>query len=334
MRTSLRRGVSTVAVLAASAVGLTACGLPEQIGNLGNAGQSGAEVQPGKEVPEEIELSGTTTSGLQGSKTSGKGKQQGGYRGQVVVGLTDDGKLVKFGTGSPGRVRKIGQVQGLSGDTSLVGIDYRVQDRKLYGVGDQGGIYTLSTSSARATKVSQLSVALSGNAFGVDFNPAANRLRVVSDTGQNLRHNIDDPNGAPAAGTTATDGTLTIPPATTPAAGITGVAYSNNDLDANTATSLFDLDTMLDQIEIQSPANAGTLAPTGKLGVDAIGDVGYDIFSSVGRDGRTSGNAGYATINTGNGAAFYQVGLLAGKATRVGAFPRNRQVVDIALPLG
>jgi hypothetical protein len=34
--------------------------------------------------------------------------------------------------------------------------------------------------------VSQLTVGLMGNAFGVDFNPAANRLRVVSDLGQNL----------------------------------------------------------------------------------------------------------------------------------------------------
>jgi len=39
----------------------------------------------------------------------------------------------------------------------------------------------------------------------------ANRLRVISDTGQNLRHNIDD--GAAPLGTTA-DGTLTNP--TTP----------------------------------------------------------------------------------------------------------------------
>jgi len=84
---------------------------------------------------------------------------------------------------------------------------------------------------ARAAKVSQLTVALAGQSFGVDVNPAANRLRIISDTGQNLRHNLDDPNGAPAAGTTATDGMLTVPPATVAAAGVTGAAYTNNDLD-------------------------------------------------------------------------------------------------------
>lgn len=341
MPTSIRRGVLAAAVLAAGATGLSACGLLENVGDIAGAGTQGRQNQQQNQqqdrpaVPEEIELSSTTTNGLQGSKSAGKGtKQTGYYRGLLVVGLTDDGTLVKFGTGSPGKVRAAGQVQGLSGDTALVGIDYRVQDRRLYGVGDQGGIYTLNTSNAQATKVSQLTVALSGTSFGVDFNPAANRLRVVSDTGQNLRHNIDDPNGAPAAGTTATDGSLTIPPATTPATGITGVAYTNNDLDPNTATTLFDLDTALDQVEIQSPANAGSLAPTGKLGVDAQGNAGYDIYSQVGRDGRTSGNTAYATIDTGNGAALYQVGLLAGKANRIGSFPSNRQVVDIAIPLG
>lgn len=113
-------------------------------------------------------------------------------------------------------------------------------------------------------------MALQGENFGVDFNPAANRLRVISDTGQNLRHNIDDP-AAPR--TTTVDGTLTnpaVPPTTTPttALGVTGAAYTNNDLDTTTATTLFDIDTTNDRVSLQSPAN-GTLAPTGALGVNS-----------------------------------------------------------------
>jgi hypothetical protein len=190
----------------------------------------------------------------------------GGGQALQVVGLTADGRLVAFTSDRTRSVSSIGKVDGLAGDQSLVGVDYRIQDRKLYGVGNEGGIYTLSTRTAKATKVSQLSVALAGKRFGVDFNPAANRLRVISDTGQNLRHNIDDPMGMPAAGKTAMDGTLTYPPATAPATGVTAAAYTNNDLDPATATTLFDRDTSLDQISVQSPANAGSLAPTGKLG--------------------------------------------------------------------
>jgi hypothetical protein len=70
------------------------------------------------------------------------------------------------------------------------------------------------------------------------------------------------------AGTTAMDGTLTVPPATTPAMGVGAAADTNDDLDPSTATTLFDLDAAGDQVVIQSPANAGALAPTGKLLVD------------------------------------------------------------------
>jgi hypothetical protein len=101
----------------------------------------------------------------------------GGGQALQIVGLTADSRLVTFTSERTRWVGSIGKVAGLAGDQSLVGVDYRIQDGKLYGVGNKGGIYTLSTSSAKATKVSQLSVPLAGTKFGVDFNPAANRLR-------------------------------------------------------------------------------------------------------------------------------------------------------------
>jgi Domain of unknown function (DUF4394) len=252
-----------------------------------------------------------------------------------VVGLTDAGQLVSFASSDPGRVRSLGKVQGLVGDVGLVGIDYRVQDGYLYGVGDAGGIYTLNPRGrvSQATLVSRLSVPLAGTAFGVDFNPAANRLRVVSNTGQNLRHNLDDPAGTPPAGTTASDTSLTYPgPPVVPATGVTAAAYTNNDLDAATATTLFDLDTVLDQVVVQSPANAGLLAPTGKLGVDAGAPAGFDIDSRQSQ-GSTVGNAGFATLSVSGQQTFHRVDLLTGRVTPVGSFPADRQVVDIAIPL-
>ncbi|MGP3685800.1 DUF4394 domain-containing protein [Streptomyces sp. IBSNAI002] len=247
--------------------------------------------------------------------------------GLTAVGLTADQRLVEFDVEKPAKTHSIGKVSGLMGDAKLVGIDFRVQNEKLYGVGDKGGIYTLSTTNAKATKVSQLTVALSGAQFGVDFNPAANRLRVISNTGQNLRHNIDD-NAAPL--TTTVDGMLTnptMPPST--AMGVTGAAYTNNDLNAATATTLFDLDTMADRISLQSPANAGTLAPTGNLGVDAALDAGFDIYY----DAKSGTNEGFAAINAGNGYGLYEINALTGKATSRGMFPNGQQVTDIALPL-
>ncbi|TMR98533.1 DUF4394 domain-containing protein [Nonomuraea basaltis] len=256
--------------------------------------------------------------------------------GPLVAGLTTAGDLVAFRADTPGNVDRAGRISGLKGDRKVVGIDYRVQNRKLYAVGDKGGIYTLD-NRAKATKVSQLSVALRGATFGVDFNPAANRLRVISDTGQNLRHNLDDPNGAPPRGTTAADGTLTnppVPPATagTTATGVTAAGYTNNDLDAATATTLFDLDTTGDQVSVQSPANAGNLAPTGKLGVDAATDAGFDVYSRL-RNGVTVANTPYAALKVRGAYRFYTVNALTGMADLVGTFPSGRQVSDIAVQL-
>ncbi|MEU9237206.1 DUF4394 domain-containing protein [Streptomyces subrutilus] len=244
-----------------------------------------------------------------------------------AIGLTSDQRLVEFDVNKPSTTWSLGRISGLSGDTKLVGIDFRVQNERLYGVGDRGGIYTLNTNNANARKVSQLTVALAGTAFGVDFNPAANRLRVISNTGQNLRHNIDD---AAAPLTTTVDGTLTnptMPPST--AMGVTGAAYTNNDLSAATATTLFDLDTVADRISLQSPANAGTLAPTGNLGVDAALDAGFDIYFNP----AAGTNHGFAAIGTGGAYRLYSVDVLTGKANGKGAFPKTYQVTDLALPV-
>ncbi|WP_405576131.1 DUF4394 domain-containing protein [Streptomyces sp. NBC_01167] len=244
-----------------------------------------------------------------------------------AIGLTTDQRLVEFLVHAPSKAWSLGKVTGLTGDAKLVGIDFRVQNERLYGVGDKGGVYTLSTRNAKATKVSQLTAALSGMRFGVDFNPAANRLRVISDTGQNLRHNIDD-SAAPL--TTTVDGMLTnptMPPST--ALGVTGAAYTNNDLNAATATSLFDIDTANDRVSLQSPANAGTLAPTGNLGVNAGPSAGFDIYYSP----QAGTNQGYAALQASGSYRLYKVNVLNGRASSHGAFPAGHQVVDLALPL-
>ena len=250
-----------------------------------------------------------------------------------VVGLTQDQRLICFNERNPGDVRNIGTVGGLMAGDVLVGIDFRVQDKKLYGVSRSGGVYILNTTNATAMKVSQFTVALEGTSFGVDFNPAADRLRVVSNTGQNLRHNVND------MGVTVVDDPLDYPPATPVnavgpnAIGITGSAYTNNDLDPSTATTLYALDTNLDQIAIQSPPNDGTLAATGKLGLDAASSGGFDIYSTV-RDGVTVEVQALASLLTGAGTnGLYSIKLSTGKATLRGNFSSQNKVIDIAIPL-
>lgn len=244
--------------------------------------------------------------------------------GVAVVGLVADNTLVCFSDRSP-RATFIGAITGLDQDTGLIGIDYRPGNSVLYGVGNGGGLYSIDVSTAIATKVSQLNQPLEGASFGVDFNPTVDRLRIVSDTGQNLRVSVDD-------GAAIVDGTLNIPGATpvNPATGVAGAAYTNNDFDPNTATTLYDLDTANDNMVVQSPANAGSLAPTGKLGVDASTNVGFDIYSIVSSD-TTVDNLALASIATADGdTKLYSVDLKTGQATWIGTF--DRLVVDLAIP--
>ncbi len=258
--------------------------------------------------------------------TTGTGHATGGSTdGPVAFGLTAAQGLVAFPVNDPGQLRKVGKVTGLEGDTRLVGIDFRVQDRALYGVGDEGGVYRLDRRDASAEEVSRLTVPLSGTRFGVDFNPAADRLRVVSNTGQNLRHDVNE------GGTTTVDTPLTYPPAVTPAAGIVGAAYTNNDLDASTSTSLFDIDVDLDQIALQAPANNGLLSPTGLLGA-AAGNAGFDIRSTV-SEGKTVRNQGFATLRVDGTWRFYRVSVLTGDVELVRGYARGTRVTDIAVRL-
>jgi hypothetical protein len=236
--------------------------------------------------------------------------------------------MATFTTDRPQVLDWVRQIQGFSGDTAAIGLDFRVQDGLMYLVGNTGGIYTVKlppTPSADpvVTKVSQLTVPLYGTSFGVDFNPAVDRLRIVSDTGQNLRHNLGD-------NTTTEDAVLSTPPALGPTRGVTAAAYTNNDLNPDTATTLFVIGTATDEVLIQSPANNGLLTATGKLTVDAA-DAGFDIYSTL-SGGKAVSVAGFATIAAANGSAsLYSVNLLGGTATSVGKFPLA--IKDLAISL-
>ena len=106
--------------------------------------------------------------GSGGSCDSGDGSRRSDTL--QVVGLTEDQRLICFNERNPGDARNIGFVSGLMSGDMLVGIDFRVQNKKLYGVSKTGGVYILDTGNASAIKVSQLTVSLEGTSFGVDFN--------------------------------------------------------------------------------------------------------------------------------------------------------------------
>lgn len=77
------------------------------------------------------------------------------------------------------------------------------------------------------------------------------------------------------------------------------------------------------------PADAGTPAPTGHLGVAAGPDAGFAIVSTV-RGGKATSSPGFATLEVGGRHALDEVDLLTGATDRVGGLSGG--VSDIAIP--
>lgn len=171
----------------------------------------------------------------------------------------------------------------------IYGMDYRPADGVLWGLTNRGRLYTIDP----ATGVATFRFALSADAadttdpfieldtistsVSVDFNPVADRLRVVTFGGENLSINV-------ATGATTTDTDVPViasPPA--PVADfswVAAVAYSNSFAGA-TATTLYTINNQNDNLSTQTPPASGTQAAVGGLGV-AIEEVqGMDIAGST-----------------------------------------------------
>ena len=118
---------------------------------------------------------------------------EGPPRKELVFAVTAKNDLIKFNAGQPGRILDRKALIGISAGDRLVGIDFRVARGVLYALAQTGRVYTIDTSSgiAKSLDAPPLGELLMGDAVGFDFNPAVDRMRVVTSTGQNLRIHPD-----------------------------------------------------------------------------------------------------------------------------------------------
>jgi hypothetical protein len=204
-------------------------------------------------------------------------------------------------------------VTGLAAGETLGGIDFRPLNGQLYGIainGTMAKLYTFNLSTGAATSLGAGFTIGAATAFGFDFNPTVDRIRFITNTGQNFRLN-------PIDGTVAfTDGNLN--PGTP---GISAAAYTNNFAGATT-TVLFDLD--MTKLYRQDPPNTGTLVELGTLGITADSQNGFDI-------GGTS-NTAFAILSTGTTTKIYTINTSTGNATPTIDFPNK--VKGLAIGLG
>lgn len=214
----------------------------------------------------------------------------------VAYGVSTSNELLIFNPSLSTPVMVAKEIRGIQTGESIVGIDMRPLNGQLFALGSTGRLYSLNASSGDATLVGTgpMSVTLAGTHFGFDFNPTVDRIRIVSNTGQNLRVN-------PADATVTTDLPITLL-----TAGISGAAYTNNFSGA-TSTILYDIDATGDRLYRQEPPNNGVLVDVGPLGVNVEASNGFDI-------GSTSGIA-YGIFTVGTVQRIYSVNLATGAAT-------------------
>jgi Domain of unknown function (DUF4394) len=246
---------------------------------------------------------------------------------QELIALTTSNRLVRLSTVDTCATEPAVEVTGLQADESLLGIDMRPATGELYGLGSSSRLYRIDPFTGQATAVgaAPFVIALSGTAFGFDFNPTVDRIRIVSNAGQNLRAHPDlgtvvdfdamapgvQPDGSLAYDATTADGDPVDANAGAPPLAVSA-AYTNPDNDPATGTTLYVIDADLNALAIQAPPNNGVLNTVGTLGANTTQLAGFDIATTnqafaalklVGADHvKGCGNSALVSIDLATGA--------------------------------
>ena len=252
----------------------------------------------------------------------------GALRKENVFAVTDAGELIKFNAGRPSDVLARKPLQGLEAGDRLIGIDFRVARGVLFALSSGGRLYTLDTGSGRLTRVGSQPLALSAARHGFDFNPVADRIRVVAEDGSNLR--LHPETGALAA----TD------PALAYAAGdvafgqaprLSGAAYTYNKTNDKLTTN-YAIDRVLASLVTQgSPEgrepvvspNTGRLFTVGALGTGPVDAVAFDIADTD--------NTALAALSQNGRTRLHRIDLATGRATLLGTVGEGRAIGGMAI---
>lgn len=233
---------------------------------------------------------------------------------ELLAGVSNNGLLVTFASDDPTTVSKV-KIKGLQKKEKILGLDVRPATGQLYALGSSSRLYVIDRETGMATAVSAapLNPPVTGDAVAFDFNPTVDRIRIMTDAGQNLRAHPD------TGAVVAVDASLAYAggdPNFADVPEVSACAYTNNDNDPLTGTVLFDIDTSNDVLVRQDPPNNGTLNTVGALGVDVLSVAGFDIAGSNG--------TAYASLVVKDGrrknvrATLFTIDIATGTATELG----------------
>ncbi len=233
---------------------------------------------------------------------------------QVFYALTDANQMYELNVRNTASPLRTISITGLQNGETLLGIDFRPATGQLYGVGSTSRIYHINLQSGAATALGTgpFTPAIAGTNIGFDFNPTVDRIRLVTNTTQDLR--LHPETGA----VVSIDGNLNGYPNPMVAA----VAYTNS-FAGTTSTQLYDIDATTDKLYLQNPPNDGTLQEVGPLGLDISAVGGFDISAD--------NNYGIASVQFGGRWELNYVNLMTGRLQKLGDLPSGT-ITGIAIP--
>ena len=227
---------------------------------------------------------------------------------ELLTGTTTTGNLVTFDSATPGTIMTTVGVTGLQTGETLLGIDRRPASAVLYGLGSTSRLYTINTTTGAATQVGSAGAfALSGTAFGFDFNPTVDRIRVSRATPArtcgSTRTTARSPRPTRALAYAAGDPNASATPR------VVGSAYTNNFPGAVT-TTLYGIDSNLDVLVTQGSPGSSPVSPnSGQL--FTIGALGFNTSDLVGFDISGLSGVAYASMTApgGNASQLFTINL-------------------------
>lgn len=228
--------------------------------------------------------------------------------------------LIRFQSDDPSNVTVVGDFGGAN--TFLDALDFRPSTGQLYGYLDStDSFYTVDVNTGQLTLEDGPS-SMPTNTFqlGMDFNPRVDKVRILTDSGQNLVY--DPAAGSVVAATSVFYGVGDANENASPL--IIDNAYTQL-LSGLTTTQQYAIDYGLDAL-VRVANDAGTLTTVGSLGVNTDIYTGFDIFTSG--DGT---DTAYAVMTTGMGTGFYTIDLTTGAATLVDELGFTNQVYSLAV---
>jgi hypothetical protein len=265
---------------------------------------------------------------------------EGPPRKETVLAVTESHKLLRFNAGQPRKTTTVGTISGMQPNERVLGIDFRVARGVLYALGSSGRLYTIDTKTAEARQVGTEPIAFgfAGNEFGFDFNPTVDRIRIVNDSGQNMRVHPDTAaavDGNPSEAGLQMDGFLAWAPGEPDRDNrkprIVAAAYTYNKQNEKITTN-YAIDAQSGSLVTQGskegvmPAvspNTGQLFRVGSLGVSSFNEANFDIADVTG--------AAFVSINYGNASKLYVVNLDTGNATLIGTIGGGEKVRGISV---